>query len=113
MMRHDYTLAVSPQHIYDEIDSCAQEIAAYLSDHENWPQPILPKDGDCEEMEFVPDHFDLFATNWNCLNQPKQNSGKEYFKCCIDSKWSSISSSVMKCWDVEGNLHYFRCFLPF
>ena len=74
-MRHDYTLEVQPQHVYDEIESCAQEIAAYVVNHENWYQPIIPEDGDCEEMEFVPEQFDLFGTYWNCLNQPAQSYG--------------------------------------
>ena len=74
-MRHDYILDALPSNSYEEIDSCANEIAAYVVNHENWYQPIIPEDGDCEEMEFVPEHFDLVRTNWNCLNQPTDNPG--------------------------------------
>ena len=72
-MRQDYTLDVQTHHTPSDIDSCAQEIVVYAGDHGNWYRPIVPGDGDCREMEFVPEQFDLLGTYWNCLNQPQHN----------------------------------------
>ena len=78
-MRLDYAVEVEPYHSPDEIESCAQEIATYVADHNNWYRPILPGDGDCPEMEFVPERFDLLGTFWNCLNQPGDMEGILFF----------------------------------
>ena len=80
-MRQDYTLDVELHHSSAEIDICAGEIAVYAGDHDNWYKPIVPQNGDCQEMEFVPEKFDLLGTFWNCLNQPLNNHSMYNFLC--------------------------------
>ena len=75
IMRQDYTLDIQLYHKHEDIVSCAEEIAGYAGNHDNWYKPILPGDAGCQDMEFVPEQFDHFGSYWNCLNQPFVKNG--------------------------------------
>ena len=69
-----YQMAVKDHHHIHEIDSCALDIAAYVTDHDQWEKPILPGDGSCPELQFEPERFDYIGNFWQCI---EQNNGKE------------------------------------
>ena len=97
-MRQDYTLDVQPSHSHDEIDECAREIAEYAGNHDNWYKPIVPADGNCREMEFIPEEFHLLGTYWNCLNQPVDKLGMIiHILSCENYIYRSFTDKVLSC----------------
>ena len=62
----EYTMTLEIYHNHQTVDSCASEIAVYVVNHDNWPQPILPGEGDCPDMQFVPERFDHRGNFWKC-----------------------------------------------
>ena len=62
-------MGVELYHTHQVIDDCATDIAVYVSDQTNWEKPILPGDGSCPDLEFVPEHFDHIGNFWQCLEQ--------------------------------------------
>ena len=43
---------------------CLSEIATFVGDHQNWPQPILPQQPGCSSITFSPARFDHFTKRW-------------------------------------------------
>ena len=69
-------LQVQGHHVVGEIESCALEIAEYLSDLSNWQQPIFPDEVDCSRLEIVPPYFNITGAIWNCGNQMEEGTLK-------------------------------------
>ena len=67
----DYELTITLHHNHQEVDACALEIAEYVGNHTNWYKPILPGEGGCSDMVFVPERFDHQGNFWQCLNEGK------------------------------------------
>ena len=66
-------MQVAQYHNHQQIDSCALEIADYITDHTHWEKPILPGDGSCSDLQFEPEQFDHGGNFWKCI---EQNTGK-------------------------------------
>ncbi len=74
-MELEYFLVVDFPHHHGDIVSCSNEISAYVRDHSNWVQPILPGGGSCPDTEFNPAYFDSLSNRWTCSVQ-KEKDGK-------------------------------------
>ena len=66
LLEIDHTLAIREHLSPSDIESCSSEIAEYLADHANWPQPIFPDQSECSPLLFVPEKFDVIGTYWDC-----------------------------------------------
>ena len=64
LMVIDNTLQLYHAHNFTMISACALEVAAYISDHGNWPHPILPEESECSAMTFDPERFDFGSFAW-------------------------------------------------
>ena len=62
----DNTITFDADDLFEDINSCAMEIASYTSNHDNWKKPILPPEDDCSNMEFQPEIFDFIYARWIC-----------------------------------------------
>jgi len=65
----DHTLTAQGYHVVDEVQSCAEEVAEYLSDLSNWQRPIFPDEAGCSRLEVLPQYFNMSGTLWNCDRQ--------------------------------------------
>ena len=79
-----YKLALKLHHSHQQVDSCGEEIAMYVSNHDNWPHPILPGGGDCTDMEFDPGVFDHQGNFWQCFGQ---SDGKLFLLLIVTIQW--------------------------
>ncbi len=61
-----YFLLVDYHHHHGDITSCSNEISAYVRDHFNWEQPILPGGGSCPDTQFDSAYFDSLGNRWTC-----------------------------------------------
>ena len=68
-MQIEQSLNVKGHHLMTDIESCSSEIATYLANHSNWPQPIFPIEDGCSPLVFVPPYFDIYGSYWNCDSQ--------------------------------------------
>ena len=66
-MNMEYLLTVQMHHNHEKIDACANNIAVVVNNHDNWVKPIVPEEGDCLELEFIPEKFDQLRNLWQCL----------------------------------------------
>ena len=62
----DNILNLHQGHTYTQVSSCALEVADYISNHDNWQQPILPEESGCSTMTFDPVWFDFLSYLWVC-----------------------------------------------
>lgn len=65
----DHTLRVQGHHVVEKVETCAEEVAEYLSDHSNWWTPIFPAVPGCSSLEVDPQYFNTSGTFWDCDNQ--------------------------------------------
>ena len=75
-MELKYQLKIESYHYPKDIEECAEEIASYVGDHDNWVKPILQGDAECPDMEFHPEKFDHKGNVWQCFEQDM--SGNTY-----------------------------------
>ena len=52
------------------MEDCFDVIEAYLVDHANWGDPLLPPEPDCPAMLPNGDEFEKGATEWLCTAPP-------------------------------------------
>ena len=67
-MKVNHILSVQGYHVIEDVEKCGMEIAEYLNDHSNWPQPIFPDEADCSQLETIPPYFHTSETMWICDN---------------------------------------------
>ena len=58
-----------------------ERVTEYVSNHDNWEKPILPGQGDCQDMMFDPEMFDQQGNSWNCVDQSKGIVKSSSFIC--------------------------------
>ena len=69
LMEIDNILKLHHSHTYQEVSACAQEVATYIGDHDNWQKPILPEENGCSAMNFEPERFDFQFYSWICREE--------------------------------------------
>ena len=68
-MEVDHVLRSLGHHVITAVEQCGVEVASYLTDLSNWPQPIFPDVTDCNRLELVPPYFNISDNFWSCDNQ--------------------------------------------
>ena len=51
---------------FDGFIVCVTDIASYLSEHDNWRDPILVPETDCAELIYQGDDFQIGKSDWTC-----------------------------------------------
>ena len=69
LLEVDHVLRVQDHQVIDAVKTCALEIANFLNDLSNWPQPIFPDVTNCSRLEIAPFFFNTTETWWDCGNQ--------------------------------------------
>ena len=87
----DHTLQVQAQHVVDDVEACAAEVAEYLNDHSHWQQPIFPDEVGCSRLIINPPYFNTSGTFWNCYNQLPEGKNTEGLSYGLECKYRFIS----------------------
>ena len=75
-MLMEHSLRVAGQDSKDKVENCAAEIADYLTDLANWPQPIFPDVAGCSLLMITPAYFEVYGTFWACyFQEDKEGEG--------------------------------------
>ena len=67
-MNINLELPTPKQHSVNQMVACGIEIAEYLGDHSNWPDPIIAVPDLCQEIVWVPANFDNIENRWMCID---------------------------------------------
>ena len=61
-----------------DIEECAADIAAYVTNNTNWPSPILAGSSECVSMVLEPQEpgFDVQGSQWLCPQSGSRSEGK-------------------------------------
>ena len=71
-------MTVKGHHTVDQAETCATEIAGFLSNLSNWEQPFFPEVPDCVSLEVEPSYFNTSGTFWSCGDQIKEGESQDY-----------------------------------
>ncbi len=88
-----YSMDVNLDVHFLDIEECAADVAEYVIDGNNWPDPILPGSTDCIAMELNPPRFDAGSSQWIC----PQTDVSQIGWCFIVSFQFLCNISRLKC----------------